>query len=150
MHDKLMKMLGKKRDLSEHEKMAKMHVMKEMRDEAADAMHNKLGSIKKVSVMAPDKASLQEGLEKAHEMVEDQKMAHGGEVMSDEEEHEMLQDAENAGADAMHAHEEHEGEEGHEESESPEEEMSEDDEDLDAIEAKIAELMKKKEKLASK
>jgi len=162
MHDKLMKMLGKKRNLSEHEKNAKMDVMKEMRDEASSAMHDKLGGLKKVSVMADSHEGLKHGLEKAHDLIgsqddQEQAMAQGGKVASDDELEEMTEDAENAGADAEHAREEHEGEGSeedeseespeHEASESPEEEMSEHGMSEEEIDAQLKHLMSLKEKL---
>ena len=68
LHDKMRKMLASKKDLSPAHKKAKMDVAGALRDDMSDEMKNKLGSMKKVSVIAPDKQGLQEGLEKAKQL----------------------------------------------------------------------------------
>ena len=157
MHDKMMKMLGKKRDLSEHEKSAKMDVMKEMRDEAAKAMHGKLDGLKKVSVMSDSPQGLKEGLDKAKSM-----MSAGGKV-SDEEMDNMREKAEDdqsnsfgpedseEAPDDLNAHmEEDEESPEHEASESAEEESKEhEDMSPDELDQEIAKLQEmKKAKMA--
>lgn len=150
MHNKMMKMLGKKRDLSEHEKNAKLEVMKEMRDEAAKAMHGKLDGLKKVSVMSDSKSGLKEGLDKAKSM-----MSNGGQIsdremsnMRDKAEDDQSnsfgpEDSEDA-PDDLNSHMEHRE---HEMSESSAEEDAEHDmssEDIDAAIEKLQEMKKKK------
>lgn len=51
------------------EKEAKMSVLKEISDLASGAMADDVKGLKKVTVAAPDQAGLEEGLEKAQEMV---------------------------------------------------------------------------------
>jgi hypothetical protein len=98
MHDKLMKMMAKKRNLSPSEKSAKMDVVKDLRQAAGDMMGSKLDGLKKVSVMANSKEGLKHGLDKARGIV------------SDGDEHQMLRDASAPYSDAKHANMEHDGE----------------------------------------
>jgi hypothetical protein len=176
MHDKLMKMLGKKRNLSEHEKNAKMDVMHEMRNEAANAMKDKMDGLKKVSVMANSKQGLQHGLEKAHDLVQgqdmdedqdsdmDQAMAEGG-MVKDESPDMMRAEAENPYHDNDMAKAEHAFPEGQDESEeedpdhegeeSNEEELAEDHPSNDGhqmseeeIDSKLKHLMSLKARLS--
>ena len=100
LHDKMMKMFGKKRDLSDVEKNAKMDVVKDMRDHAAKAMHGKLDGLKKVSVMSNSSEGLKAGLDKAKG------------ILGGHEEQDLLNDAEGPYSDAEHAHDEHMGEHG--------------------------------------
>jgi len=171
LHDKLKKMLGKKRDLSENEKNAKMDVLKDLRGHASEAMGHKLG---KVSVMSNSQEGLKNGLKKAGQVVSSPEMAG------------MLAHAENPYGDLKSAMEEHQGElpsekmfeggevEGEEESpdqgdyeavdegspaeeesESPEEEASEEDDEefhglnMDEIKNKIQKLMELHKKMES-
>jgi hypothetical protein len=164
-----MKMLGKKRDLSEHEKNAKMDVMNEMRNEAASAMHGKLGGLKKVSVMSDSSEGLKHGLDKAKQILPDQEdeegMAHGGVVGDEHEMDEMTAEAENPYHDndmakAEHAFPDHQDESeeedpDHEGEESPEEELSEEHPSneghgmsSDEIDERLKHLMALKEKLS--
>jgi hypothetical protein len=69
MHAKMKKMLEKKRDLPEHEKAAKMDVVKHLRDMASDAMGDKLDGLKKVSVASNTPEGLAHGLDKAKQIV---------------------------------------------------------------------------------
>jgi hypothetical protein len=59
-------------------KRAKMEVLKELMDMAMGEMKGRtgkmLGEMKKVSVMAPNKEALEEGLDKAKDVVEDMPM----------------------------------------------------------------------------
>lgn len=73
----LEKILMKKKEsgkLSDEEAQAKMDVLQELMEMAHQAMGSKvkngMDEMKKVSVMAPDKEGLEEGLEKAQELVE--------------------------------------------------------------------------------
>ena len=109
---KNMKKKGKK--MSDAEMMAKKNVLSSLRDQAAEAMGDKL---KKVTVAAPSEEGLKKGLDKAKEIVE------GKEMLAEA----SPEDAELDGGD--------EGEEEHE----MKEEMS-----LDEINAKLEELMKMK------
>lgn len=169
MHDKLKKILGKKRDLKPAEKHAKMHVLKHMRDEAAGEMGHKLGSLKKVSVMSDSKEGLEKGLDKAKQVVSTPEMER------------MLDHSENPYGDAQSAMEEHsgdhqnqeaqyseggevetpdKGEYGPQDQESPAEEESEEQGeegheeleglDLEEIQKRIDHLMELHKKLSEK
>lgn len=74
MHDRMKKILSKKRDLSPMEHSAKMDVVKQMRDMAASEMGGKLDGIKKVSVMSNNKEGLSKGLDKAKEIISGDEM----------------------------------------------------------------------------
>lgn len=123
MHEKMMKMLEKKKakKLGPVEQKAKMGVLKELKDDMASEMGGSLKDMmaKKVSVMAGNKEDLRKGLDKAKELV--------GQMPGD-------------------------GEEGHledmEAEESGEHAMSEAADDVDAeikkLEEKLAELKAKK------
>lgn len=67
--DKMLEKKGKK--LSPVEQKAKGDVLSDLRDQASGMMSDKLGSLKKVSVMAPDEEGLKEGLDKAKDFVSD-------------------------------------------------------------------------------
>lgn len=69
MHDRMKKMLSKKRDLSPMEHSAKMDVVKQMRDMAASEMGGKLDGLKKVSIMSNSPQGLKHGLDKAKQIV---------------------------------------------------------------------------------
>jgi len=99
MHDKLKKMMAKKRDLSPSEKHAKMDAIHEMRGAASEMMGHKMDGLKKVSVMSNSKQGLAKGLDKARGIV------------SHDEENQMKMDAEAPYSDYKHALEEHDGEE---------------------------------------
>lgn len=99
MHDKLKKMMEKKRDLSPSEKNAKMDAIHEMRGAAAEMMGHKMDGLKKVSVMSDSKEGLKKGLDKARGIV-----SHG-------QEDQMKLDAEAPYSDYKHALQEHDGEE---------------------------------------
>lgn len=115
-----MKKKGKK--MSEAHVAAKKNVLSSLRDQAAEAMGDKL---KKVTVAAPSEEGLKKGLEKAKEIVEGK-----------------LPD-ENCPHDKMMANENSEMDSGDSEDESEEqEEMS-----LDEVNAKLEELMKMKKQL---
>lgn len=115
MHEKMKKMMGKKKDgkLSPVEKDAKSSVLKDLSDSAADMMKEKLGGLKKVSVAAPSKSGLQEGLKLAEKLTEKMPEKSGMDEAGEQEE-EMVADAEDGhgmeGEEAEEAAEE-EGEE---------------------------------------
>jgi hypothetical protein len=73
MHEKMMKMLEKKKakKLSPVEQKAKMGVLKELKDDMSSEMGGSLKDMmaKKVSVMAGNKEDLKKGLDKAKELV---------------------------------------------------------------------------------
>ena len=130
MHEKLMKMIEKKKakKLSPVEQKAKMGVLKELKDDMSSEMGGNLKDMmaKKVSVMAGNKEDLKKGLEKAKELV--------GHMPGDSME------AEESGESAME-----------EAAESADEEMSEmahGEEDVDSeikmLEEKLAKLKKMK------
>src|SRR5271166_1381863 len=100
MHDKMMKMLAKKRNLSPNEKHAKMDVVKHLKDSVSGMMGDKLDGIGKVSVLSNSKEGLQHGLDKAKG------------ILNNPEEQQMQQDAEAPYSDFKHAEQEHENEHG--------------------------------------
>lgn len=125
----LMDLLSKKgKNLDENSIKAKLEVLKDLKSQAMDAMSNKLAGAKKVEVSADSKEGLKTGLDKAKELLE------GKEDLSPQEETDL--DDENE----------------EDEDESPEEEANEDEEveSLEDIEAKIHELLAKKQSLIGK
>jgi len=170
MHDKMMKILGKKRSLSDNEKNAKMDVMKELRDAAAEHMHGKLGDLKKISVMSNSPRGLSEGLDKAKSIMEDSDedgMARGGIVKDQHEMDQMTAESENPYHDndmakAEHAFPDHQEESMEEDpdqegTESPEEELSEDHPSNDGhqmseedIDSQLEHLMKLKDRMSKR
>lgn len=96
----LEKMMMKKKDsgkMDDQAKQAKMEVLQELMQMCQEAMGNNVKSgmdeMKKVSVMAPDKESLLEGLEKAEEVVESP-MMEKMEEMSEEKDEEKKEESE--------------------------------------------------------
>lgn len=71
MNDKLMKHLEKKgkKLKSPLEKQAKMDVLGELSKQAGSMMGDKIRGLKKVTVASNDKEGLEEGLEKAKELI---------------------------------------------------------------------------------
>lgn len=149
MEDRLKK-LKKKHDeqkMSPIHQKGKLQALGELRKMAQDLMGEHLHGLKKVSVMAPDKEGLEEGLRKAEELVGHGDMSpaaveHMGHMEPDGDE------------DGMEEHEE-EAQELPEEGQAEEdaeladdgEEAPEDEEELDR---KIKELMEKKARLAKR
>ena len=135
---KKIEMLKKgKKELSPVEAEAKGSVLKDIQALARKAMGGKLGGIKKVAVESNTPEGIKEGLKKAQEVVEDlpegsglDEMAHEG---SDEisEEHEVSESPEFEAGEEEGAHE-------HE------------DESEEELDAKIKELLAKKQALAHK
>lgn len=68
MQKLLMKKKQEGKGLSDIQKEAKMNVVKDLRNYAADEMGKKLSGIKKVTVAAGSAEGLEEGLEKAKEL----------------------------------------------------------------------------------
>lgn len=73
MMDKLNKLIDKKKKdgkgLSDMEKHAKMGVVGAMKDMANEGLHEKLGGLKKATVMSDSKEGLEAGLDKAQQIV---------------------------------------------------------------------------------
>lgn len=70
MREKFDKLLAKKgKKISPAEQKAKGDVLSDLHGQASDAMGDKLMQMKKVSVMSPDKQGLEEGLDKAKELL---------------------------------------------------------------------------------
>jgi hypothetical protein len=65
----LKELLGAKKKIDPIEKDAKLSAIKNMRKMAGDMMADDMQNMKKVTVAAPDEASLKKGLEKAKEVV---------------------------------------------------------------------------------
>lgn len=136
----MMKMLAGKKDLSDKEKKAKMDVASSLRDDMSGEMKKKMHPMKKVSVMAPDQAGLQKGLDAAKQIAkaapsgmsdDDMAMEEGGEV-ADPDKLQSAQDSmrkafgyaeggivNNSDSDAD-LNEDHDGEAGHDQMDSPE------------------------------
>lgn len=117
MMKKLMMLKKDKKKMSPSEKEAKMSVLKDLKSVAEEAMGDDLKGMKKVTVAADSEEGLEEGMDKAKELLK----AKMGDMSP---------------ADA-----EHEEEEMEEESEDSED-MSEEE-----LDAKIAKLMEMKKKL---
>jgi cbb3-type cytochrome oxidase cytochrome c subunit len=66
---KKMKKKGEESSMPEHEKQAKMSVLSHLCDMAQESMGSKLHGLKKVSVMSDSKEGLDEGLDKAHQVL---------------------------------------------------------------------------------
>lgn len=146
MKEKMMKMMGEKKKLSPMEVKAKTGVLEQLKKDMQDMMGEKVAGLKKVTVASNDPKGLEQGLEKAKEMI------HGGAEPDSHlpEQHDESQDMEES--------------EDHELAESPEDEMSEhkdhmamalgqdeeEGEDEAALDAKIEMLMKKKEMMKKK
>lgn len=124
MHDKMKKLMEKKKEgkLSKNEVAAKSHVLKELSDDMGDIMKDRLHGLKKVTVAAPSKAGLKEGLKMAEKITEKMPIPEeSGMGEAKEKEEEMVADAEDGkgmkmGDEAEEAAEEHEEEEGEEQS----------------------------------
>ena len=71
------------------DKEAKLTAISEMKKMAEDAMSEKLGGLKKVTVAAPDEESLKAGLEKAEDIVESKMEGEDESEMEDEESSEV-------------------------------------------------------------
>lgn len=99
MMDELKKMMEKKKSgdsMSEQEQQAKMDVIMELLEMAQGEMGSRVKSgmddMKKVSVIAPDSESLEEGLEAAQDVVEE---------LPESQESEMESESDSPAAEAM-------------------------------------------------
>jgi len=140
----LMKMLEKKKsgkgEMDESKMSAKMDVLKELRDLAAgQAGESVKKGMQEVSVMAPDKEGLKEGLEMAEEVVEE-----GPEGMA-----EMMAEAPESEEMEMMDDEDMEDEDEDMDDEDMEAYGMEDDEDMDD-EDKLKKMAKMKAKMLAK
>lgn len=161
---KLMELMAKKKEegkmISPMEKDAKMGVLKDLHKMASDSMAEKVNGIKKVSVAAPDKKGLETGLDKAKQIVKDMpgmsedaedgdgrdgdEFAGGDDEQREEDAHMDLDGDNEEGEDADHV-EKVMGHMSHEMAPGEHDDMDESE-----IDAKLAELMKKKEMMKSK
>lgn len=139
MHDALKKLKSKKdRPMTDLEKEAKLSILGSLKDQAGQALANRVRGIKKATVVAKDEEGLKEGLDKAKDLVskmpeaEDQVAEAGDDVAEEMAESSEEEASEQEGHDAAPG-EEHK------------EEMSEEE-----LDAKLKELMAMKEKLKSK
>lgn len=95
MKDMLMKKLMKADEMQPTEKMGKLAALKDLIREMDAIMSGDLEqpeedvAMQKVSVMAPDKEGLKEGLEKAEDVLESRKLGMDLAPSSDEEEDEF-------------------------------------------------------------
>lgn len=152
-------MLGnKKKNMSEHEKMAKMGVLKDLMAQADDSMFGKIKGLKKVTVASNTPEGLEHGLDKAKHMAEKMPHAEPNPDMlegEDEAEEAMESPEEEKAEDAvMDPNADSDTKKGKElqamiEGAKPQHDMAENEspEDLDA---KIQELLKRKESLGKK
>lgn len=69
MFKELLKKKQSKGEMDPKHKEAKMGVLKEIRDMAAGDMGDEIKGMKKVTVAAPDRKGLEEGLDRAEDMV---------------------------------------------------------------------------------
>lgn len=135
-----MKMFNKdkKKKMSDNEMSAKQSVLEHLRNEAEGMMGEKMKGMKKVTVASNSSEGLKKGLDKAEE------------IISGKEQAGMVQDAEDGelhGHDALQGGDEDGAEEAHEEAAA---DPRADEMDEDELDAKLAELMAKKERLKMK
>lgn len=104
MRDKLMERMGKKgKKLNPLEQKAKMDVVKSLSEQAGSMLGDKVKAMKQVTVAAPDKKGLVEGLEKAEDIIEgDENEASVSEMMKDKASDDMeSEDEEESESDDM-------------------------------------------------
>lgn len=90
MNPKLMKLMSKKKDLSDMESNAKMSAAQDLSDMAGEEMGNRLDGLKKVSIASDSPKGLELGLDKAKDLIHPM-----GDVSSEEGlEHEKLESPE--------------------------------------------------------
>lgn len=94
MKDFMFKKKMKSEGMNAIDKEAKLAAVSEMKKMAEDAMSEKLGGLKKVTVAAPDDESLKQGLEKAEDIVESK-------LGESEDESEMEEESEDESEIAM-------------------------------------------------
>lgn len=156
MHENFLKMLAAKkkaRPMSDMEKKAKLQVLGDLASQADNAMSGKIKSLKKVTVASDSEEGLKKGLEKAEEA-----LPTADEHLQDHEESlpENLSDLldgeeESADFDESHPAPEDKGKalaDMVDQHMSPK--MDEAEESPEAIEAKIQELLRKKEVMSMK
>jgi hypothetical protein len=138
MH-KMEKLMEKKKGkkLSDTEVKAKSSVLKDLSDTASDMMKDRLSGLKKVSVAAPSKSGLQEGLDLAKKLTEKMPEKSGMDEAKESEE-EMVADAE----DGKGMHMGDEAEESAEAEEEAGEESSKEDllAEIERLKAKIEKM----------
>ena len=142
-------LLTKGKPISEVQKQAKLDVLGDLQGHTKDMLSEKLDGIKKVTVASNTKEGLKKGVKTAEKVID---KLNG---KPEEESEEPCQHCEGMGCPECA-----EESEEHESSESPEEEVSEhesgeessDESEMseEELDAKIAELMKKKDSLKSK
>jgi len=103
MREKLMERMGKKgKKLNPLEQKAKMDVVKSLSEQAGSMLGDKVKAMKQVTVAAPDKKGLVEGLEKAEDIIEgDETEASVSEMMKDKASDDMESDEEESESDDM-------------------------------------------------
>jgi hypothetical protein len=103
MREKLMERMGKKgKKLNPLEQKAKMDVVKSLSEQAGSMLGDKVKAMKQVTVAAPDKKGLVEGLEKAEDIIEgDENEASVSEMMKDKASDDMESDEEESESDDM-------------------------------------------------
>lgn len=133
-----------KSEMSDNEVNAKVSAVTAMRDMAAKMMGDKLGDLKKVTVAAPDKAGLAEGLDKAKELVSN---GHTDDEDGTDASHiDGVDDQDIHGGDSDEDNEEDEqGGDIHPLDAHPDDDMSEEE-----LNEKLEKLMALKSKMASK
>lgn len=94
MKELMFKKKMKSEGMNAIDKEAKLAAVSEMKKMAEDAMSEKLGGLKKVTVAAPDDESLKHGLEKAEDIVESK-------LGESEDESEMEEESEDESEIAM-------------------------------------------------
>ena len=138
MFQKLMAKKGQDHDMDENYKQSKMKVLKDLHDEMTKMLAGDMHGLKKVTVAAPDKEGLKEGLSHAQEL-----MGHG-EGTDEESDHEHEADDEAHLADGGMTTDE---EDSAFEKDAMEHNPDEEEESPEDIEAQIRDLQ---EKLAKK
>lgn len=128
------KMKGKKGDMSESQKKAKLSVLRQLHKEASDMMKEDLDGVKSVKVSSDSKKGLAKGLEAAEDLLDMDKSGRHPEH-EDKMKRELASWGKNEDAFG-----------GDDDSFS--DELDEEMEDADTIDAKIAKLMSKKDKLS--
>jgi len=86
----MMKKMGKEEQMDPNEIRAKIEVLKELLDMSSEEAGKGVAEgMQKLTVMAPDKEGLMEGMDKAEDVVEDSHMMEDGSMMEDSEMSEM-------------------------------------------------------------
>lgn len=156
--EKFKKLLEKKRQMGKSldgvERDAKMSAIQTLKDFANDAMKDKIGDMKKVSVSSDSKEGLVEGMEKAKDMIKGDEGFDELPEMEDDEEAEMDMASEDKGGydkefgPYAEANQPENGQDN--KRNSPVEENEEEYMDEDAINKKLEHLMSMKKKMSKK